>query len=52
MGNPVGQGDKEQARREYLNDKRMAKSRRLQPTKNEIVSSIYKQYTLAPRITS
>jgi hypothetical protein len=52
MGRPVSQGDKEQARRDYLNDKRIAKARRNQPTRNEIVSNIYKQFTLSPRITS
>jgi len=48
----VNLGDKQSAYRTWLHDKRFAKARRVQPTKNEIVSSIYRTVQLAPKMTS
>lgn len=52
MGPPIGLGEKQLAERTWQNEKRLSRSRRLAPTKNELVSSIYRQWTLSPRITS
>lgn len=48
----VGQGEKDQANRKYQNDKKFAKARRNQPTKNELVSTLYRRFQLAPAITA
>jgi len=52
MGQPMNATEKMNAERVYLRDKRFAKSRINQPTKDEIIKSIYRNFTLSPRITS
>lgn len=46
----VSLGDKQLARDEWLRAKKRATARRNQPTKDEIVKSIYRNFMLAPKI--